>query len=180
MPYGNNARSKTIRNDKRQHFIKVAMNTKNVIDFLTFDLCSYFRVQFVVMFTLREVPFNLREFLLATYYLQITGQLAYTRKLHAMCPHIKKTTIENMMKYNLVLPDGLKSTGRGAPAKTFIVHPYYFNIIERALKEAAHTIRDTNSKRRRKEKGEEIAPENTAEIDTISSFLDSSEFDFLE
>jgi len=46
---------------------------------------------------------------------------------------------------------------------------------------ADYAIRDKNRKERNKaKKHKENTPESTTEIDTISSFLDSSEFDFLE
>lgn len=176
MPYGNNALSKEIRKDKRKHFIEVAIRTKTVIDFLTFDLSSYFRVQYIVMFVLRGIPFNLREFLMAAYYLQVTGQQVYARQLYMICPHIKKTTIDNMLKYDLILADGEKQTGnRGRKAKTFVVHPYYFNIIERALKECAHTIRDTNSKRRKKEQSAKDAENVPTDSIDFGSIFDELE-----
>jgi hypothetical protein len=152
------------------------MNTKNVVDFLTFDLSSYFRVQYIVMFILKGIPFNLREFLLATYYLQINGEIVYAKKLHDICPHIKKTTLANMLKYELVLDDGLKVSGKGGPkVKSFVVHPYYYNQIERALKECAHTIRDTNSKRRKKEQSAKDAENMGADSIDFGSIFDELE-----
>jgi len=180
MPYGNNALSKVIRRNKRKHFIDVAMESKKVVDYLTFDLSSYFRVQFVVMFGLKGVPFNLREFCIGAYYLQLIGELCYTKRLYNLCPHIKRTTIDNMKKYDLIIDTGAQKVASGQRAKTFTLHPDIYATIDKLMKDANHAIRDTNSKRRRKEKGEENTPESTTEIETLTSFLDSSEFDFLE
>lgn len=176
MPYGNNAMSKQIRANRRQYFIKVAMQTRTVADNLSFDLSSYFRVQYLVMFCLKGVPFNLREFVLAAYYLQTTGQMVYNRKLHEICPHIKKTTVGNLLKYDLIIEDGQKSTGRGRKAHTFVVHPYYFNIIERALKDGMATIKDMNYKARQKQKNSmkdaENAPSDLIDFGSIFNELE--------
>jgi hypothetical protein len=181
MPYANNALSKEIRRNKRKHFIDVAMKSKQVIDFLTFDISSYFRVQFVVMFGLNTVPFNLREFVLATYYLQKTGQKAYAKRVHDLCPHIKRTTIANMEQYGLIKRTGKWSTGHGRHAETFELDFLLYERMEMMFAKADYAIRDKNRKERNKaKKHKENTPESTTEIDTISSFLDSSEFDFLE
>lgn len=175
MPYGNNALSRDIRRNKRQTFIKVAENTKTVIDFLTFDLSSYFRIQFIVMFVLKDIPFNLREFVMGVYYLQSIGEIAYTRKLHSICPHIKKTTVENMERYQLIVRTGEQTVRSGAKAKTFVLNPYYYNQIERALKECSHTIRDTNSKRRKKEQSEKDAENVPTDSIDFGSIFDELE-----
>lgn len=181
MPYGNNALSKDIRRNKRQCFIDVAMNTKTVIDYLTFDLSSYFRVQFVVMFVLKDVPFNLREFCLAAYYLQSIGELCYTKRLFDICPHIKRTTVDNMNKYGLITDSGTQKTKSGQNAKTFVLHHYYYGLIDEAMKKGSNTIRDANFHARAKAAKNTTAKqaENTTEADAISSFLDNEDFDFL-
>lgn len=172
MPYGNNALSRDIRRNRRQKFIDVALKTKNVVDVLTFDLSSYFRVQFIVMFVLKDIPFNLREFVMGVYYLQSIGEIAYTKKLHDICPHIKKTTIENMERYQLIVRTGEQTVRSGAKAKTFVLNPYYYNQIERALKECAHTIRDTNSKRRKNARDAENSSSDLIDFGNIFDELE--------
>lgn len=166
MPYGNNALSKQIRRNKRQYFIKVAQETKKVADNLTFDLSSYFRVQYLVMFGLKTVPFNLKEFVVATYYLQKIGEKVYASRLHDICPHIKKTTVENLHKYDLIVSTGSHNMGRGSPAKTFVLKPELYEDIDKWMKAGAATIRDANFKARKKALKNTI---ETTETDTINT-----------
>lgn len=152
MAFGNNVqRTRRSADTYRKELIATAQATGKVIDFLTFDLSSYFRVQYVVMFALGGVPFSLREFLVATYYQQKIKGYTYAAELSYMCPHIRKTTIKTLIDGVYVVPLGKKKVnGTGRPIEAFTLTGYWEARIEIALREAQRAIIDSNGKARKK------------------------------
>lgn len=173
MAFGNNVqRTRRSADTYRKELIEVASRTGKVLDHLTFDLSSYFRVQYVVMFGLHGVPFSLREFLLGTYYATRVRGYTYCGELAAICPHIRKTTIKTLLDGAYCVSIGKqRPNGMGRPVEAFTLTGYWEARINIAMKEARATIRDTNSKRRKKEQSAKDADNtDTDSIDFGSIF----------
>lgn len=111
------------------------------IDSDTLDLLSYFRVQHVVMFSI-TCKLQYREFLVAIYFGQKIRGWSFMREVSRLCPHIRRTTIQDMINEDLIELSGHKVINKlNHRVQSIRLTKRWFNRIETAMKEARETIR---------------------------------------
>ena len=130
MVWANNISRKDRENAVKEQFKPLVQ-----IDSEAFDLISYFRIQYVVMFKLNTVKLQYREFVMAIYLGQKVRGWSFVREVGRLCPHIRMTTIGDLMKEKLIEQCGHKVINKmNHRVQAIKLTSYWFNRIERAMK----------------------------------------------
>lgn len=136
MAWANNIARKDRENAIKRDFKPLAQ-----IDGEAFDLISYFRIQYVVMFKLNTVKLQYREFVMAIYFGQKVRGWTFMREVGRLCPHIRMTTISDLMNEKLIEQCGHKVINKlNHRVQAIKLSSYWFNKIELAMKEARKEI----------------------------------------
>ena len=149
MAWANNISRKDRENAVKEQFKPLVQ-----IDGEAFDLISYFRIQFVVMFKLSTIKLQYREFVMAIYLGQKVRGWSFVREVGRLCPHIRMTTIGDLMNEKLIEQCGHKVINKmNHRVQAIKLTSYWFNRIERAMKEARKEINLAQRKINKEVKG---------------------------
>ena len=136
MAWANNISRKDRENAVKEQFKPLVQ-----IDSEAFDLISYFRIQYVVMFKLNTVKLQYREFVMAIYLGQKVRGWSFVREIGRLCPHVLMTTIESMEKEMLIEQCGYRVINKlNHRVHAIRLTTYLYNKIELAMKEARKEI----------------------------------------